>query len=651
MLRIFKYIVFVLFFIGSGQAYAQYTPRAGQNDTTRTAQQLDSGKTITPLKVDYILDPLNNSHFQSIDTSLNGWELNNSIFAEGLGRTYLSDANTASRNLIFTNRDFISPVIFTDPFYFYQFNPDSLRFYHGTRRYTQLDYIQGQEKDQQVKINYEQLLSKRLFAGFDYRRAASIGYFNQQITGVSNLDLWLSYYSRNFRYRIFADAIWNSNSSQENGGLKLNYYSPDQQPLTLPVNLNQSENRTRTRYVNVMQFWSPSFLSPSSSDTTGQSHYNSYTKILPTRFFLSSSFQRNTYTYSDQAIGLDSSFYQHFYINANSTQDSTVSDQFSNKLGIQGNIGSVKDSSSHPSRFEASVNYDFFSLRQGDETFIFPSVLHEFADLSASASLRNDSSKLFWLLGSTYYFDGRNKNDYSADGRLGYHLNKVLSADVHGGADLTRPSLLEDEYYSNNFIWQNDFEKKEIKKVGATISSVKYKFSVTADYFLMNNFIYFDSTALPAQVDQQKLMSIQLNDRIRWRHWNLLTKIVHQQAGSNDVLRLPEWQTYNSLYYENHFFRSALFAQIGLDVRYLSGYYGDAYMPATRVFYLQDAQKVGGYETVDAFVNMRIKAARVFLKFENIESFFNSSVHYYVPGYPVTPFAIRFGISMRFFDL
>src|SRR5436190_7828141 len=131
------------------------------------------------------------------------------------------------------------------------------------------------------------------------------------------------------------------------------------------------------------------------------------------------------------------------------------------------------------------------------------------------------SEKLLWSADAQYYIGGRNKDDYSAHGRLGYYFHRALGVDAHAGLSLLSPSFFESTYMSDNFIWGNNFLKKKVQTAGATLSSPKYKFEATADYYLLNDYIYFNEEALPAQIAEQKLMALRLNDRIRVGRFNL----------------------------------------------------------------------------------------------------------------------------------
>jgi hypothetical protein len=118
----------------------------------------------------------------------------------------------------------------------------------------------------------------------------------------------------------------------------------------------------------------------------------------------------------------------------------------------------------------------------------------------------------------------------------------------------------------------------------------------------------------------------------------------------SSVIRIPNFISENSLYYENDLFKKALRLQVGASLYYTSAYYADAYMPVTDQFYLQDKKKYGNYPFVDVFINARIKTVRIFFKMDHINSGFSGKKYVLTPGYPYPERAFKFGVSWRFFD-
>ena len=73
-------------------------------------------------------------------------------------------------------------------------------------------------------------------------------------------------------------------------------------------------------------------------------------------------------------------------------------------------------------------------------------------------------------------------------------------------------------------------------------------------------------------------------------------------------------------------------------------------MPALRMFYTQNNKKIGDYLYTDVFVNMQIKRANIFLKYQHLNSGWKDYSFYLIPHYPQQSGALKLGIIWRFYD-
>jgi hypothetical protein len=92
-----------------------------------------------------------------------------------------------------------------------------------------------------------------------------------------------------------------------------------------------------------------------------------------------------------------------------------------------------------------------------------------------------------------------------------------------------------------------------------------------------------------------------------------------------------------------------LYTQFGIDTRYNSAFYADAYDPATTRFYLQNEQKIGNYPYVDLHANLKLKRTRFFFLLMNSTASLLDN-YYVAPDYPLYKRTFRFGVSWSFYD-
>ncbi len=89
---------------------------------------------------------------------------------------------------------------------------------------------------------------------------------------------------------------------------------------------------------------------------------------------------------------------------------------------------------------------------------------------------------------------------------------------------------------------------------------------------------------------------------------------------------------------------------MGFELRYDSKYYADYYSPALGTFYVQQNEKIGNYPWIDAFINLKIKRTRFYVKYNNLGNKFVRSGYYTTPGYAAQIASACFGLSWTFYD-
>ena len=90
--------------------------------------------------------------------------------------------------------------------------------------------------------------------------------------------------------------------------------------------------------------------------------------------------------------------------------------------------------------------------------------------------------------------------------------------------------------------------------------------------------------------------------------------------------------------------------QPGVSLFYNTSYYADNYMPALRMFYTQNNKRIGDYLYADVFVNLQIKRANVFIKYQHFNAGWKDYSFYMMPHYPQQSGALKVGMIWRFYD-
>ena len=207
----------------------------------------------------------------------------------------------------------------------------------------------------------------------------------------------------------------------------------------------------------------------------------------------------------------------------------------------------------------------------------------------------------------------------------------------------------ETSYYSNHFRWENDF-----KAATYLVFNLKYQFR---DYCIgvrqtsINNFIYFGTDARPAQnegmfsIREAYLSFYQKLWRFEFEGFASL-----QKSSNENVMHLPLVQASLKIGYAQPLFRKKATLYPSITVRYFTKYYADAYMPATRTFYLQNEVEIGNYPFIDVALAIKVQRAHIYAAYSNMFLLTGIRNSFVAPHYPTRDSRVYIGVSWRLFN-
>ena len=172
-----------------------------------------------------------------------------------------------------------------------------------------------------------------------------------------------------------------------------------------------------------------------------------------------------------------------------------------------------------------------------------------------------------------------NRADYLLQGDLFLGFAKKMKLKLSAYSRGYQSTLQQHRLFvSKQQLWQNDFKKTIENKVGGRFDWTK-NFAVEGNYYLINNLIYWDSLALPQQTDSiVNIGQLLVHYKLNIGNFHLDNSAVLQQT-DNNILRFPTIATKHSLYFEGNVFKDALFARIGMDLRFNTSYSFDNFQP------------------------------------------------------------------------
>ena len=546
----------------------------------------------------------------------------------------------------------------------YMFNEDNIKYYQTRTPFTELSTVLAAKKEQMIEVKHYQNIKRLINIGFDYRVISSIGEYTRERADDNSFCVTADYFSKNKRYYAAVSFIHDRIKAEENGGVYS--ISKSQGPVLGDINLSNAANHVRMTDISFKQYYNLSGKQPDVKavqnpkiDTAKTKQLISINEQRTTSFFdLGTvswyfSYNREFQTYDD--LSGNSAFYPKPHIDSLAA-DSIIIKKYTNSFTWSPTLNAVKTG--------LMLVKFFFSIKSENIQLFnkYDNQQYYFMNLIPSAGFITNPDKRFSFMFNTEYADGNyNKSNYKLSGSMAIKLDKLqdsinkstnqqINKFVIDGYILNKsPEWTKNYYVSDFFNWNNNFKKSTTTYLNA---AYLYKhFSMGVNYYILNNFLYFNQYALPAQASQNfNTYSAYINYQLAIASFNLNSKLVYQYISNQEYLHLPKYLVNESAFFNFSLFRKALIGQVGLDFWYSNSYYADAYMPATREFYMQYKNKISENLSIDPFLNFRIKRAKIFVKYQHANYLLANQRTYLSPLYPLEDEALKFGILWRFFD-
>jgi hypothetical protein len=553
-----------------------------------------------------------------------------------VGQTYNSLAYSFDRlNL--------KPLFAAQSHHFNYYEIEDINYFHVptplTELYFKTAFRQGQQLDAFFTVN---TLEQFNFS-IGYKGVRSLGAYQHILSSTGNFVFTTNYHTKNKRYNIRAHLVAQDVLNQENGGLK-------DTSLALFIN-DDSEFRDRGRLdVN---------FSDAENKLEGIRYYGEHEYELIS--------QKDSVNYSVLTIGNSISFenksYEYRqtkpYVKFGPSYEVSALNEIV-KLEDFNAKGYAYFDNSIIGKLSAFAGYTGYNYGYNSVLILndgrIPNRLKG-TIIEAGAAYKKEY-RGFQLSGKGAInvagdFDGNYLNAAAS-----YALNEDNKAEasitVHSVAPNFNFLLYQSDYV--NYNWKNDLDNIKSQELHFTLQSKKL-LNASVSYTGIDDYTYFgikpnDSTPSPMQYsDRVDYLKVKVEKEIRYKKFGLANTIMYQQVLSGDaVFKVPEIITRNTLYYEDHLFKRALFLQTGINFKYFTKYNMNAYDPVLAEFYVQNDQDLGGFPLLDLFFNAKIRQTRIFFKWEHFNSVFTSKNEYFsAPGYPYRDAVIRFGLVWDFF--
>lgn len=555
--------------------------------------------------------------------------------------------------------------------------PGPQKFYNVYVPFTQLSYNTGgnkQNTQDRLRVNFAGNANRRVGIGAMLDYLYSKGMY--QCQSAKDFTFGFSGYYRGDRYSMQAFYDHYNLLNKENGGITDPRYITDPaelqggvskiEPLSIPVNLTAAHSRLSGQHFLLNQSYSVGYWRTQVvNDTLSRQVY-----VPVTRFIWTLDFASSKHKFINENRLEAAKFWRDTYFNSDDTRDVAYYSDFSNTLGI-----SMVEGFRKWARFGLSA-YATYSLRHYAVDTMLPDGVQGSVPPAGDESLTplpegfvpvpRKNRGLLWA-GAQLTKQRGSHITYEADFRMGLAGDVAADIDLSGHlrtrfklmGDTVRidarahfynraQSWLMQNYFSNHFVWHNDFGKTRSFRAGGELFIPWTRTTLSADVENLQNYVYFSASGLPVQEGgNTQIFSARLRQELSLGilHWD--NTITYQTSSRSDVIPLPKLAVYSNLYLKFIAFR-VLHAQIGLDCDWYTRYYAPSYQPATMAFCNQQETKTGNYPLVNAYVTCRLYKVRLFVMWSHVNQNLFGRDAFSMPLYPINPRRLQLGLSIDF---
>ena len=576
--------------------------------------------------------PLN--YFQEYDVA----KQNNKFYAN------LGTPGSASYPLLFSLTPIPNFRFKNDVYDVYKLKDDSIKFYISDSPFTHLRYHLGTAKEQKFDINFSQRIGSGIYLGLSARFANSPGIYLRQRAFHSGATFYGAFLYPTQRYGAVFTYRTDHSTNYENGGIQnIENFTQNTETnrkvfniyLQNAVNRGKNSGFVFQQYFNILK---PTILKKVDTTTTVIAR-----KFDAGRLIHTLRYSRTGNAYQDQGLPSSFDFYPVFYNDSLTIFDSVRNIHMENCLVYSNEVPDTLGKS-FPLQYSFGLRFQTDKLYQDIVSKTFNQTV-PFGMLKGIIK-----RKTFFKASAFLVLGGYNAGDYLLEGDFYQYFGKQNhKAYLNFSKGMSHPDYYFNHYYSDNFRWDNSFAAQDYLK--GEFGLILKGFDMNVSYTRVLNYTYLNQKILPAQfTGALTIFTGHVSKEFRIKHWITTVYAAAQQVTPDSLLQLPVFMGKLTLCYDIVLFKNALHAQAGISGTYHSEWYQNAYMPALRAFYLQRNYISGNYPYLDAFVNLNIKRARLFIKYEHFNAGLMNYTYIMVPDYPQADAAIKFGISWLFFD-
>lgn len=523
----------------------------------------------------------------------------------------------------------------------YRVHSSNSPFYQVKQPLTQAFYVWSTRREELFQLHHTQNLTENFNVAAQYQRISNQGWFDRQRLAFNGVSINTNYADTLGRYELKTSAAYNNNLSEENGGYSsLDEFAGEQRRL------RNAESKSRTQEFAVKQVFRLGDINTSNTVNVGK---DSILDTVITRKFTSKHviehelhFYRGFYEFQDTLESNPNAASSPLYLNPfdSNIQDKQDVSSLENKLSWQ------PESESKKIFFKTSLYTQYFRLVQGPRG----SFSNEFVNnhiVPELSILGNKQSLAFKL---NYGITGYTRNDLAISSLATRNLNTIWKATLGLNLDSYQPEFFLSNYQQGQFQWNIQHAKTQVLQLNANLLNNNQE-GIHVSYRLINNYTFLNQNLRPEQWNPEiSLLEVSLQKQFDLNKLHLLLKGIYQVSNHSNILGIPDYVLFSSLYYETNMFSKHMVGRFGADIFYTSNYEPYSYFPLMRSFYQQTGFTTGQYPLLDVYFACQVVTARFFIKGTNLLQALTGQTYLLTDGFPINPSSLKIGLNWYFLN-
>lgn len=621
-----------------------------------------------------------------VDTLQSGFQNSNDPAGLTGQYNYLGNLGAPRMSRIFFDRREESQFFFTDPYDQTVQRPEDVTFTNTLSPYTNLTYYKSfnsRNSEERFKSYFAINANKRLGFGFYIDYVYGRGMYNNQSTAFFNGGLFASY--RGDKYDMHF--IFNNDNlkMRENGGITDDRYITDPLDMAegkkqytstdIPTALNKVWNHNTSYHTFLTHRYNLGFYKERTDSVDSDSVRIVRDFVPVTSFIHTLELDLNGRKYITQDDRQNREYFEHTYF-GNDSIDRNRRTSLRNTFGISLREGFNKWAKAGLTAF---LTHEYRDFTLPDSTDIpGQRVIKHYKEnvVYVGGELLKEQGKLlhYKVLGEVAVA-GEDAGQFRVEGNGDLNLNILgdsVRFDVNAYVKNLNPIFFYRNFHSKHYWWDNDDLSKIMRtRVKGKLSFKRLGTTLRAGVENIKNYTYLANTSVPvvnnegittgyknnAAVFQHdgniQVFTAMLQQKLKFGILHLDGEVAYQKSSEQAILPLPELSVYANLYLKTALVKNVLQMELGADARYFTKYNAPDYSPVIGQFYLQNPQNeiaIGGCPMVNVYANLHWKRTRIFVMMYNVNQTMGNSRYFLAPHYPISPRAIKMGISWNFFD-